>query len=151
MAGRPWTLPLVLLVAALFWLFADWRGLTAARADVEALQAREAELEAELAPSEQAAPLPEDRLPDLYRAVLRLAEVTKLEVVALNPGEEGAFSLEVKGGYRGVYAFLTQLRKLPFPLWVRSFTLRPENEEGTRFDLTLELGVRLETEDEEAP
>ncbi len=150
MTGRPWTLPLVLLVAALFWLFSDWRGLTAARADVEALQAREAELEAELAPSTEAAPLPEARLPDLYRAVLRLAEVTGLEVVALSPGEGGFFSFEAKGGYEGVYAFLTQLKKLPFPFWVQSFTLRPENEAGTRFDLTLEFAVRLETQ-EEAP
>ncbi len=143
---RPWLWPVLTLVLAAGWLgraYLEWRHLLARE---DALVEEIGRLEAARAtPAEKARPLPEERLPELYRALVRLAEESGDELQSLTPGE-GTVDLALKGPFDRLYRLLVRLPELPYPIWIQSYSLTPETPKADRLDLALTLGVRLQTE-----
>ncbi len=144
---RPWLWPLLALALAGGWVgrgYLEWHRLLARE---NALVEEIGRLKAALAtPSEKAKPLPPERLPELYKVLLRLAEKSGAELRSLAPGA-GTVDLALRGPFEKLYAFLVRLPDLPYPIWVEQYQLTPETPKATRLDLDLTLGIRLKTEE----
>lgn len=89
------------------------------------------------------------RLPQVYEALLRLAEEKGLGLLALGPGPAEAvggvrawrLALELQGPYAGVLGYLEALASLKVPLWVEGYALEPQEAEGEPLELSLSLRV----------
>lgn len=89
------------------------------------------------------------RLPQVYEALLRLAEEKGLGLLALGPGPAEAvggvrawrLALELQGPYAGVLGYLEALASLKVLLWVEGYALEPQEAEGEPLELSLSLRV----------
>ncbi len=147
---RPWLLPFLVLFLAGVWLLPRYLGLRALLAEEARLTERIAELEAaQRPPAETAKPLPRSALPRLYKALVGLAEGLGLKLLALEPAEE-TVRLSLEGPFDRVYGFLARLPRLAYPIWIEEYQLSPRDPQAKVIGLEIELGVRLEKQEDDA-
>ncbi len=147
---RPWLWPILTFLLAAGWLARGVLGYRHLLAQENALVEEIGRLKAEAAtPAERALPLDPARLPRLYKALVRLAEETGVELKSLAPGE-GSVELGLEGPFEKLYALLVRLSDLPYPVWIQSYSLTPLTPRAERLALALTLGVRLKTPEGEA-